>query len=100
MAKSMDRPSVSEDNTAIGISYALPVKPTMPYTIEIVTVNGTMEIKPRITERSRKIILAQKAEQEQQDCHPVKAPEKCKAMDAEDILTLQMLWLLGAPGKQ
>jgi cytochrome c5 len=49
---------------------------------------------------SKKIILALKRQQYQQDCHPVRAPEKCEEMDAADVLTLQMLWLLGAPGRQ
>jgi cytochrome c5 len=53
-----------------------------------------------VVDRSKKIILALERQQHRQDCHPVRAPEKCEAMDAEDVLTLQMLWLLGAPGKQ
>lgn len=53
-----------------------------------------------VVDRSKTIILALEREQHQQDCHPARAPEKCEAMDAEDVLTLQMLWLLGAPGRQ
>ena len=53
-----------------------------------------------VVDRSRKIILALENEPQQHDCHPVKAPDKCQAMDAEDVFTMQMLWLLGAPGRQ
>ena len=53
-----------------------------------------------VVDRSRTLILALEKEPQQQDCHPVKAPEKCQAMDAQDVFTLQMLWLLGAPGRQ
>jgi cytochrome c5 len=53
-----------------------------------------------VVERSRTLILALENEPQQQDCHPVKAPDKCQPMDAEDIFTMQMLWLLGAPGRQ
>ena len=53
-----------------------------------------------VVDRSRTLILALENEPQQQDCHPVKAPDKCQAMDAEDVFTLQMLWLLGAPGRQ
>ena len=53
-----------------------------------------------VVQNSRKIILALKREKHQPDCHPVRTPEKCEGMEAEDVLTLQMLWLLGAPGKQ
>ena len=52
-----------------------------------------------VVDRSRKIILARENEQEKEDCHPVKAPDKCRPMDAEDTFTMQMLWLLGAPGR-
>lgn len=53
-----------------------------------------------VVDNSRKIILALRREQHQQDCHPARAPDKCEDMNAEDVLTLQMLWLLGAPGRQ
>jgi cytochrome c5 len=53
-----------------------------------------------VVHSSKKIILALKRQQHRQDCHPVRAPEKCQGMDAEEVLTLQMLWLLGAPGKR
>jgi cytochrome c5 len=52
-----------------------------------------------VVDRSRTLILALENEPQQQDCHPVKAPDKCQAMDAEDVFTMQMLWLLGAPGR-
>lgn len=53
-----------------------------------------------VVHSSRKIILALRREQHQQECHPVRAPDKCEDIGAEDVLTLQMLWLLGAPGRQ
>lgn len=53
-----------------------------------------------VVDNSRKIILALRREQHQQECHPVRAPDKCEDIDTEDVLTLQMLWLLGAPGRQ
>lgn len=53
-----------------------------------------------VVDRSKAIILALKRKRNQQDCHPIKAPEKCQGMDAEEVFTLQMLWLLGAPGRQ
>lgn len=52
-----------------------------------------------VVDRSKKIILALDREQHQQDCHPARAPGKCEPMAADDVLTLQMLWLLGAPGR-
>jgi cytochrome c5 len=52
-----------------------------------------------VVDRSRKIILARENEQQKRDCHPLKAPDKCRPMDAEDVFTMQMLWLLGAPGR-
>jgi cytochrome c5 len=51
-----------------------------------------------IAAESRKIILARRQQQLASECHPLRAPEKCGTRDAEDVLTLHMLWLLGTPG--
>lgn len=52
-----------------------------------------------VVDRSRKIVLALKDRQHEQECHPLRAPEKCGPMAADDVLVLQMLWLLGAPNR-
>ena len=49
--------------------------------------------------RSKKVILALEREQHQRDCNPAVSPEKCGPMEADDVLALQMLWLLGAPSR-
>jgi hypothetical protein len=53
-----------------------------------------------VVERSRAIILALEREQQRHKCQPREAPEECLGMDAEDVLTLQMLLLLGTPGRE
>ncbi len=53
-----------------------------------------------VVDRSNKIILALKRRQQDAECHPDRAPENCDSVDAKDFMTLQMLWLLGAPREQ
>jgi cytochrome c5 len=53
-----------------------------------------------VADESKKIILARRRAQLASECHPLRAPEKCSNLDAEEVLTLHMLWLLGAPGKR
>jgi cytochrome c5 len=53
-----------------------------------------------VVDRSRAIILASGEEQLPSGCHPVRKPEKCSAREAEEVLTLHMLWLLTTPDKR
>jgi cytochrome c5 len=52
-----------------------------------------------VVDASETIIMAGKREQTPSDCHPVRAPDKCTETEAEQILTLHMLWLLSTPDK-
>jgi cytochrome c5 len=49
-------------------------------------------------DRSQKILLAMKRKKRSEACDPVKNLEKCSKPELEEVLTLQMLWLLGGGG--
>jgi len=49
-------------------------------------------------DRSKKILLAMKRKKRLEACDPVKNLEKCSKPELEEVLTLQMLWLLGGGG--
>ena len=53
-----------------------------------------------VVDRSKKIILAFERQRRQRDCAPDRADEDCPGVDARDLMTLQMLWLLGSPREQ
>src|SRR3989338_16639 len=56
MAKSTAIPRLKAEQTAIGVSYSLPAKPTKPYEEIIAIVNGSIEIMPNLNERNSKTI--------------------------------------------
>jgi cytochrome c5 len=45
---------------------------------------------------SRRVIASLKKTQNSDECHPFKSPEKCSKSELREVLTLHMLWLLGA----
>jgi len=49
-------------------------------------------------DRSKKILAAMKGKGRPEACDPVKNLEKCSKSELEEVLTLQMLWLLGGGG--
>ncbi|MCG6866000.1 MAG: c-type cytochrome [Thiogranum sp.] len=49
-------------------------------------------------DRSQEILLAMKRKKRSEACDPVKNLEKCSKPELEEVLTLQMLWLLGGGG--
>jgi len=51
-----------------------------------------------VVERSREIVAAMKKNQRSQNCDPINHLEKCSKSELEEMLTLQMLWLLGGSG--
>jgi cytochrome c5 len=53
-----------------------------------------------VVDKSKSIILARRKQELASRCHPVRAPEKCSATEAEEVLTLHMLWLLATHDKR
>lgn len=50
-------------------------------------------------DKSKKIVMAMKRKKRSEGCNPVKNLDKCSKPELEEVLTLQMLLLLGGGGK-